>query len=406
MSIDDIADRELPHLAKLIEERKWDWARALSRSKFALLVIVVLVFLFQVRGLPDRFAGQSLDAAIAVQHRVAAESVALVVIDDKDYQERFADTSPLNAETFSELLQAVATGGAKAIVVDIETSDSKFATMKTPIVPIVWGMVGTRDKDDSYTVRPPLGGRTLPSGSVAAIAVVPNDERGIVRGYQRVYKLKGDAVAASPGYALATLLKDRRISEFSGGKNNRYLDFRYVFLQTSKAGEILDDAKPNSWSDLQMFKNKVVVIGGTYWASRDQYATPAGARFGCEIVAQAVQAELDGTSIDPANRWLTGLLLMLGGLLMVAVYHWFKLSAAFVVSLILVPVLSIGSNWILFHRFSLWGAMVPLVSAVLVAELYSQASLYLDVLKKASAKDHTNPEPDVTDEQEALPGPS
>jgi CHASE2 domain-containing sensor protein len=406
MSIDDIADREIPHLATVIEEQKSGWARALSRSKLALLVIAVLDFLFQVRGLPDKFAGQSLDAAIVVQRRVPAESVALVVIDDKAYQEWFADTSPLNPEIFAKLLQAVATGGAKAIVVDIETSDSTFATMKTPTIPTVWGMVGTSDNDGSYTVRPPLGGRALPSGSVPAIAIVPNDDRGIVRGYQRVYKLKGDTVAASPGYALVTLLKGNRISEMSGGRNSRYLDFRYVFLQTSKAGDILADAESSSWTDLQMFKNKVVVIGGTYWASRDRYATPAGTHFGCEIVAQEVQAELDGTSIAPVSRWLTGLLLVLGGLLMVAVYHWFKLRAAFVVSLILIPLLSIVSNWILFHRFSLWGAMVPLVSAVLVAELYGQASLYLDVLKKVSAKDRTDPDSGVTAEQEALPGPS
>jgi CHASE2 domain-containing sensor protein len=406
MSIDDIADREIPHLAKLIEEQKPGWVGALSRSKLALMVIAVLVFLFQVRDFPDKFAGQSLDAAVAVQWHVPAESVALLVIDDPDYLHVFADTSPLNPETFSKLLEVVATGGARAIVVDIDTSDSKFATMKTPAIPAVWTMGGTRNKDGSYTVLPPLGGRALPSGSVSAIAVVPNDDRGIVRGYQRVYKVNDGSVAASPGYALATLLKGVRVSERSGGENVRYLDFRYDFFQTPRAGNILDAAKSASWADLQMFKNKVVVIGGKYWASRDQYATPTGSRFGCEIVAQEVQAELAGTSIAPASRWLTGFLLVLGGLIMVAVYHWFRLRMAFVTSLVLIPLLSIASNWILFHRFSMWGAMVPLVSAVLVAELYAQASLYLDVLKRVSARHRKGSEPSAMDEQEALPGPS
>jgi CHASE2 domain len=406
MSIDDIADREIPHLAKVLEEQKSGWAGTLSRSKLALLVIAILVFLFQVRGLPDKFAGQSLDAAVAVQRRIPAESVALLVIDDPDYLHVFADRSPLNPDTFSKLLEVVATGGARAIVVDIDTSDSRFTTMKTPAIPIVWIMGGTLNQDGTYTVLPPLGGRALPSGSVTAIAVVPNDDRGIIRGYKRVYKLKDGPVAASPGYALATLLKGGPASETSGAENVRYLDFRYVFLQTPRAGNILDAAKASSWADLQMFKNKVVVIGGKYWASRDQYATPAGARFGCEIVAQEVQAELDGTSIAPASRWLTGFLLVLGGLLIVAVYHWFRLRTAFVVSLILVPLLSIGSNWILFHRFAMWGAMVPLVSAVLVAELYAQASLYHDVLKKVSAKHREKPEPGITDKQKALPGSS
>jgi hypothetical protein len=328
MSLDDIADREVPHLAKVVEAQTSGWLGALSRSKLALLVIAILVFLFQVRGLPDKFAGQSLDAAVAVQRRVSAPSVALLVIDDDAYRHLFRDNSPLDPESLSKLLEAAASGDARAIVVDIDTSDSRFATMKAPAIPTVWAMSGEENKDGTYTVIPPLGGSVLPSGSVSAIAVVPNDDRGIVRGYRRVYKLKGGTVAASPGYALFSLLKgNSRVSEQTGGENDRYLDFRYDFHDpfNSKAVNVVSEVNLPSWNDLQMFKDKVVVIGGTYFASRDQYATPVGPLFGCEIVAQEVQAELDGTSIAPASRWLTGLLLVLGGLAIVAVYHWFKL---------------------------------------------------------------------------------
>jgi hypothetical protein len=48
-----------------------------------------------------------------------------------------------------------------------------------------------------------------------------------------------------------------------------------------------------------------------------------------------------------------------------------SLRLAFLASLLFIPLLSIASNWILFHRFAAWGAMVPLVSAVIVVELYS-----------------------------------
>ena len=51
MSIDDIANRELSRLAKVIEEHKSPFTIRLLRSKLALIVIAVLVFLFQVRGL-------------------------------------------------------------------------------------------------------------------------------------------------------------------------------------------------------------------------------------------------------------------------------------------------------------------------------------------------------------------
>lgn len=407
MSIDDIADREIPHIVKVIEERKSGWAGRLSKSRLALTVIAVLVFLFQVRGLPDKFANQSLDAAVAVQRHQLAGAVTLVVIDDDAYTHLFAETSPLNPETLSRLLHTIADGGATAIVVDIETSSPQFAAMKVPLIPTVWAMVGIRNNDGTYTVKPPLGGRVLPTGSIPAIALVPNDDRGIVRGYRRTYQLKGGSVADSPGYALAALLKDGRTREAAGGQNERYLDFRYDFSRHAEASDIMTNATFTSLNSLQTFKDRVVVVGATYWAARDRYATPDRPHFGCEIVAQEVQAELDGTSIAPASRWLTGVLLVLGGLATVALYHWFSLRVAFVASLIFVPLLSIASNWILFHRFSAWGAMVPLVSAVIIAELYAEASLYLDLLKKVSdVKSGTAKESSITVDSEQIAGPS
>jgi hypothetical protein len=50
----------------------------------------------------------------------------------------------------------------------------------------------------------------------------------------------------------------------------------------------------------------------------------------------------------------------------------------------MVPMLSIASNFILFHRFAAWGAMVPLVIAVIVAELYSEAALYLTFYQRVA----------------------
>jgi len=127
-----------------------------------------------------------------------------------------------------------------------------------------------------------------------------------------------------------------------------------------------------------------VVVGGTYRVARDQYATPRGIMDGCEIVAQATAAEIDGTFISAVSRWMTGLIMIVGGLATLAVYHWLKFKQAVIVSLAMVPALSLASNWILFHRLAAWGAMVPLVIAVIVAELYSKATLYLAFYHKVA----------------------
>ena len=149
-----------------------------------------------------------------------------------------------------------------------------------------------------------------------------------------------------------------------------------------------------------LFNGQVVVLGGKYRVARDQYSTPKGLMNGCEIIAQAVAAEIEGTSISAASRWMTGLLMIAGGLITLAVYHWLKFRIAFLVSLALIPTLSIASNWILFHRLAAWGAMIPLVIAVIVAELYSKAALYLAFyqrvaeLKSTQADAVPTPEPD------------
>jgi hypothetical protein len=144
-----------------------------------------------------------------------------------------------------------------------------------------------------------------------------------------------------------------------------------------RASDLLQDAESNTWDQLASFKDQAVVIGGTYRVARDRYATPRGLLNGSEIVAQAAASEIAGTFIPTVNRWLTGALMLLGGLLTLAIFNWLPFKKAVLVSFLLVPTLSIGSNWLLFHRFAAWGAMVPLVFAVIVAELYSKAALYL-----------------------------
>jgi CHASE2 domain-containing sensor protein len=54
------------------------------------------------------------------------------------------------------------------------------------------------------------------------------------------------------------------------------------------ARDVLLDATDGSWKSISMFKDQIVVVGATYAAARDRYATPAGLVDGCEIVAQQV----------------------------------------------------------------------------------------------------------------------
>jgi hypothetical protein len=393
MTTDEILDNEIARLQGFIEKSKISFLSRLSHSKLALAVIAMMVLLFQLRNMPETLANSSLDAAIEIEKAVPARSVRLVTIDDRDYKEMFQSRSPLDPNVLGNILSAAAKGHPRAIVVDIDTSDPSFLTMATPQVPIVWNVSGDQDSQGKFTLDAPLGGRPLPAGSVAALAAAPQDDRGIVRGYQPQYPLKSGGAADSPGYAAAEVVAGRVPGSPSRqSSETHYLDYRYRFVPI-KAGDLVQDAKSAAWEKLALFTGQVVVVGGTYRVGRDQYSTPKGLMNGCEVVAQAAAAEIDGTYIGAVSRWMTGLLLVVGGLATLAVYHWLKFRTAFIVSLVMVPVLSVVSNWILFHRFAAWGAMVPLVIAVIVAELYSKTTFYLAFYQRVSLLRSNAPAP-------------
>jgi hypothetical protein len=396
----DILDREIVRLQHLIENRKL--LGRLSHSKAALIVIAVMVLIFQMRNLPETLANSSLDAAISIERPVHAQSVRLVTIDNDDYAKLFHSRSPLDATVLAELLDAVAKAHPRAIIVDIDTTDTSFSGMETPPVPVVWNTSGEEFEDGKFNLDPPLGGEKLPLNSVAALAIAPQDDRGIVRGYQHTYSLKSGGTVDSPGYAAARIALGHAPEEpASHAGETHYLDYRYRFVPT-KANDLIENAKSDGWEKMALFAGQVVVVGGTYRAGRDQYSTPKGLMDGCAIVAQSAAAEIDGTFISSASRWMTGFLMVLGGLATMAVYHWLKFRMAFLVSLFMVPGLSIVSNFILFHRFAAWGAMVPLVIAVIVAELYSEATLYLTFYQKVAKLRSNEP---LVEEMPSTPAP-
>lgn len=384
MTLDDILDKEVTRLQTYLEAGRFSFLGSLARSKSTFLVIALLVIVFQMRNLPQILASSSLDAAISIQSPAAPGAVRLVTIDDEDYANLFRAHSPLDPDVLGRVLSAVADGQPRAIVVDIDTSDSSFRAMRVPPIPIVWNVSGDQHSDGRFTLDKPLGGRSLAPEWVTALAVMPRDDRGIVRGSQQVYPLEGGGVVSSPGHAATLLASMTRQGDTANRLRIDYLDFRYRFSPI-KVRDLLADAGAPAWSSIGAFKNQVVVIGGAYRVARDQYATPRGIMDGCQIVAQATESEIGGTLIHPAGRWMTGLMMVLGGLAILAVYHWLTLRVAFVVSLAMVPLLSIMSNWILFHRVAAWGALVPLVIAVIVVELYSKAAIYLTFYERLAS---------------------
>jgi CHASE2 domain-containing sensor protein len=395
---------------------KWPDFRHVTEIPLFFALVVLLIALF---ARPGKLETGVIDAALSVRRPVPAHSVRLVVIDDDDYADKdvFQGRSPLNPEKLSALLAAIARAHPSAIVVDIDTTDPSFKDVKQPPVPVVWNVGGTPHLDgagagkppkQSFVVSAPLGGATLRSGSRPALAFANLDDRGVVRDYRRTYPRTPDGLIPSPDYAVAEILAgDSRVKLSAPGENQRLFDFHYQFVPI-KAGALLQDAKSESWESMSLFRNQVVVLGGTYRAARDSYTTPRGTLFGCELVAQAVEAELDGTTIAYSSQRKIFLPLVLGGLVILLlsvairsipskgaaspttaaglVFCKFKrLALRLFVYAPFVLIFSLWSGWILFHSLAPGIDLFPAVAVVLCIEIYATAEFvdgWLEIVDK------------------------
>ncbi len=111
-----------------------------------------------------------------------------------------------------------------------------------------------------------------------------------------------------------------------------------------------------------LLAGRIVLLGGTYKAGRDSYATPVGMVAGVEILGQAVLTALEGP-IHEAGRDLIWFDISLGLALVVLSLRYPRLAAAINIALLLllIPI----SGW-LFRSFAFFLDAIPVQIGVLL----------------------------------------
>jgi CHASE2 domain-containing sensor protein len=381
VSPEEILERELERFEGRAKTGSgWFWKK-FRRSRAAFVVLAISIAFLQFRGLPEEFSNVTLDAAAILQTPVQPKHVRLVKIDEHEYQTTYKGQSPLDPSELSQLVTAIGRGGPAVIVVDIDTSHPIFKEMKAPReVPIIWTTSAEEVGTSGFEPEKPLGGAPLAPKWRRALDLIPRDKQGIIRSYARQFPLRPGGYGPSLEYAASRAYKGLPESEVDKSDNERLLDFRYKFFPIP-AQEIREKSVQPGWSN-GVIRGAIVVLGGTYKAARDRYPTPNRLMDGAEIVAQGIEAEVENTGIPRANPWLAGMLQMLAGLGLVVLYRVFSLRIALLSSLLLIPALSMAASLLLFHRLALWAALVPVLLAILVTELYAKASLYLGLCSR------------------------
>jgi hypothetical protein len=339
------------------------WIKAVTSGKnigrmASILMVTLAIQYCEYRGLFANMEGSVLD--MFLRHSASGHSpIVIVQIDDVAYKECFASTSPLKPETLESLVNALLSAGPSVLGVDILTEG--FGASDPPAYRRLSGQWGRKPRTvwaaaaETATVTPPnffcwligapdrvivqpsriLGlepGR-LPSGAWGPSVYLPEEDL-------RLRKLLRHVTMSADPADPATVQKDatfaRNIAEFychtnpSACKMNRGMDDEIYFssgwrIQRFDVGRLFKCPSVEPLGDLwhefaERAAGSIVLVGGTFAASKDFYSTPVGSVAGLYINAQAVNSEISGTEVAEAPRYLVLTLDLLIGCLIVLIF--------------------------------------------------------------------------------------
>jgi CHASE2 domain-containing sensor protein len=168
-------------------------------------------------------------------------------------------------------------------------------------------------------------------------------------------------------------------------ERDKFLNFsgnRYD-LPTYAASFVLTAHGAEWWKDKSPFRDKVVLLGGSFRAARDVYNTPLGTTSGVQLMAQVVESELQGRGISQVNKLLMILFDFAAWIVLVAVYYFCPLTVALWVSIFAIPLFSLAGSLFAFSSLAYWADFTPVILGVLIHQLYDHAQEYRRLLKQS-----------------------
>lgn len=389
----------------------------LRRAFPLIIVFVLLTSLLEYGGWLRSFETAALDTFVLLKNPLEDKHVVIVGITREDYREVFGGRSPLDPTRLKEVIDAIAKGNPTLIGVNLDTSSESFRGLQPPPAPVVvWsrgaeraalrqqgdaegGEEGVaeigkgllrrvlpfvlRPEEERFTVSDVLGrgGSAPPSG----LALMPRDSDGAIRRYRRSFKTWEPDAPTMDSFSWAVVkeyLKSRgRALEQAEDSGEvwvmSYAVKEYAFKPIS-VKEVLNSHQGAGWQgERGPLKDKIVLLGGVYPESRDQHYTPDGPRYGVELLAYAVESDLQGKTIRPPSKYVVGLVELLVGFVLVLVHSRFgKRPKHLRYTLLVVPLLTLLASLFVFSSLALWAIFLPTLLAVLFQQLYEDVQQY------------------------------
>jgi hypothetical protein len=391
--------------------------RGTSLGRYFAKALVVVVAISLLTLVLDRFGWlrsletAALDRLLILKQRVPAHDIMVVEIDNEDYEQLFHETSPLDPETLTDIIDAIARNQPKMIAVDLDTSARVFKGVKqSPRWPsIVWargahpageGEGGSQHwGEEVYVPEKIMGDDDAPAGLTAGLALMPEDSDSQIRHFQRIFHVvpRGGHAAepsATDSFHWAVVkmycalpshdprcdkLFPLHAEQAEGEAGHLVLNLSidpYVFDDPVRASTVLSEATTGEVSTSSptflALKDKIVLLGGKYESSRDYYETPLGTKYGVDLSAVAVETELSDTGIRDANHYALVALEVAAGLILALLTYLFPHGRGHLLALASIPLLALFGSLLAFSSFAMWANFIPTLFAAQLHFLYDK----------------------------------
>jgi CHASE2 domain-containing sensor protein len=338
----------------------------------------------------------NLDAWVVTQDSELSREIVLLDIDNDEYQKTFEGHSPLKPEEVTNLISLIAKAGAGVIIVDIDTTDwteqnltSGWLKPAAPdrLLPIVIWARTTQQVDGGPIVLSNVAGRkdtTMPTNDQTLCWGVPKvlESGGLLRAYPRYITLGKTAVPSLAAAAAAAFHDPRPHYEKTGSINcnilsrnfddgpsaavlrtgsRRFARYHPAELREFMAPPVVDQATPLS--------GKVVILGGSFAAARDSYWTARGQRDGIEILATAIDSELNKPMSLEKSAVLFYVIDVLVGLLILLVSQVLPKTWSLLFVVLAVPAAAFAGSLFAFWS-GYFASFMPVLAGVFFHKLF------------------------------------
>jgi CHASE2 domain-containing sensor protein len=168
---------------------------------------------------------------------------------------------------------------------------------------------------------------------------------------------------------------------------NIQVNFGRHRFQTLSSGSLLKLSQTEAWrNNANVLKGKLVLLGGSFRASRDTHNTPVGRKDGIEILAHSVDTLLPGGRLtrlsDSGFFWIE---LAVGVILLLPAYYLPRGWSLAILACAL-PVIAFLASYAAFQIFGYFGSFVPVLAGVFFHEMIEHYLEYHQALATAAGK--------------------